>query len=110
MAITAVTDTVALVPRRYAETCAISGQIRIVDLPKDRAEKIDLSMLWHSRVNDDPGLLCLRSIVREAVKLHLEAAPPKSLPGNRGTLGSLRMKTKKPAVRSRRDRNKAGRR
>jgi DNA-binding transcriptional LysR family regulator len=106
MAITAVTDMVALVPRRYAETCANSGQIRIVDLPRNRAETVDLSMLWHSRVHDDPGSQWLRSIMREAVKLHFEAAQPRDLPGNRGKYGGARMKIEKAAVRSRRDRNK----
>jgi DNA-binding transcriptional LysR family regulator len=106
MAITTVTDMVALVPRRYAETWANSAQIRIVDLPKDRAETIDLSMLWHNRVHEDPGSQWLRSMIREAVKLHFEAAQPRDLSGNKGVYGGARMKSKKPPVRSGRDRNK----
>jgi DNA-binding transcriptional LysR family regulator len=102
IAVTAVTDMVALIPRRYAETCASSAKVRIVDLPKNRAEKIKASMLWHSRVQDDPGSLWLRSIVREAVKLHFEARPK----GSDGALGRARMKAKKSAVSSRHDRNK----
>jgi DNA-binding transcriptional LysR family regulator len=102
IAVTAVTDMVALIPRRYAETCASSAKVRIVDLPKNRAEKITASMLWHSRVQDDPGSLWLRSIVREAVELHFEARPK----GSDGALGRARMKAKKSAVSSRHDRNK----
>lgn len=105
MAVTSVTDMVALVPRQYAETCASSAKIRIVDLPKNRAEKIEVSMLWHSRVQHDPGSLWLRSIVREAVKLHFEDAQPKGLPGSNGAFGGARMKTKKQTARSKRDRN-----
>jgi len=61
MAVTAATDMVALVPRRYAEACASSAQIRIIDFPQDHAEMIELSMLWHSRAHDDPGSLWLRA-------------------------------------------------
>jgi hypothetical protein len=60
---------VTLVPRRYAEACASSTRIKIIDLPPDHAETIELSMLWHSRVHDDPGSLWLRALVREAVTL-----------------------------------------
>ena len=69
MAVTAATDMVALVPRRYAEACASSAHIRIIDFPQDHAEMIELSMLWHSRVHDDPGSLWLRALIREAVNL-----------------------------------------
>jgi DNA-binding transcriptional LysR family regulator len=103
MAVTAVTDMVALVPRQYAETCASSAKIRIVDLPRNHAEKIEVSMLWHSRVEHDPGSLWLRSVVREAVKLHFETAQPKA---NNGASGRARMKAKKSAGGSRNERNK----
>jgi hypothetical protein len=43
LAVTAATDMVTLVPRRFA--CASSAQIRIIDFPQDRAETIELSML-----------------------------------------------------------------
>ena len=102
IAVTAVTDMVALIPRQYAETCASSAKVRIVDVPKNRAEKIEATMLWHSRVQDDPGSLWLRSIVREAVKLHFEARPK----GSDGVLGRARMRAKKSTTSSRHDRNK----
>jgi hypothetical protein len=102
IAVTAVTDMVALIPRHYAETCASSAKVRIVDVPKNRAEKIEATMLWHSRVQDDPGSLWLRSIVREAVKLHFEARPK----GSDGALARARMKAKKSAAGNRHDRNK----
>jgi DNA-binding transcriptional LysR family regulator len=106
LAVTAITDMVALVPRRYAETIANPAQIRIVDLPKNHAAKIELSMLWHSRVQDEPGSLWLRSIVREAVRPCFESAPLESLPDSKGVFGGARMRTKEPTVRSQRDRNK----
>ena len=106
MAITAVTDMVALVPRRYAETSASAAQVRIVELPKNRADKIDIAMLWHSRVQDDPDSLWLRSIVREAVKLHIEDARPKASSAGSGVFGGRPVKTKAPAIRGKRDRNK----
>jgi DNA-binding transcriptional LysR family regulator len=76
LAVTAATDMVALVPRRYAEVCASSAQIRIIDFPRDHAETIEFSMLWHSRVHDDPGSLWLRALIREAVNLSSDALPP----------------------------------
>jgi DNA-binding transcriptional LysR family regulator len=77
MAVTAATDMVALVPRRYAEACASSAQIRIIDFPQDHAEMIELSMLWHSRVHDDPGSLWLRALIREAVNLSSDPLRPR---------------------------------
>jgi hypothetical protein len=76
IAVTAATDLVALVPRRYAEACANSTQIRIVDFPRDHAEMIEFSMLWHSRVHDDPGSLWLRALIREAVNLSSDPLRP----------------------------------
>jgi DNA-binding transcriptional LysR family regulator len=77
IAITAATDMVALVPRRYAEACASSAQIRIIDFPRDHAEMIEVSLLWHSRVHDDPGSLWLRALIREAVNLSTDALRPR---------------------------------
>jgi DNA-binding transcriptional LysR family regulator len=77
MAVTAATDMVTLVPRRYAEACRSSAQIRIIDFPQDHAEMIELSMLWHSRVHDDPGSLWLRALIREAVNLNSNALQPR---------------------------------
>jgi DNA-binding transcriptional LysR family regulator len=69
MAVTAATDLVALVPRRYAETCASSGQIRVIDLPKHQLKPIEIMMTWHSRCHDDPGSIWLRQAIRDAVTL-----------------------------------------
>jgi hypothetical protein len=78
MAVTAATDMVTLVPRRYAEACPSSAQIRIIDFPQDHAEMIELSMmLWHSRVHDDPGSLWLRALIREAVNLSSNPLQPR---------------------------------
>ena len=68
MAVIASTDMVTLLPRHYAETYARSTQVRIVERPKDRAETIDIAMLWHSRFNEDPGSLWLRALIREAAR------------------------------------------
>ncbi|MEH2563743.1 LysR family transcriptional regulator [Bradyrhizobium sp. AZCC 2289] len=69
IAVTAATDMVTLVARRYAAACPSSAQIRIIDFPRNHVETIELSMLWHSRVHDDPGSLWLRALIREAVTL-----------------------------------------
>jgi DNA-binding transcriptional LysR family regulator len=79
LAVTAATDMVTLVPRRFAKACASSAQIRIIDFPQDHAEMIELSMLWHSRVHDDPGSLWLRALIREAANLISDAARPPGL-------------------------------
>jgi DNA-binding transcriptional LysR family regulator len=103
IAVTAVTDMVALIPRQYAEAWASSAKVRIVDLPRNHAEKLEVSMLWHSRVQDDPGSLWLRSMVREAVKLRCAPARPK---GNDDALAKVHMKAKKSAGNDRHDRKK----
>jgi DNA-binding transcriptional LysR family regulator len=76
LAVIAATDLVTLVPRRFAKACASSTRIRIIEFPRDQAETIELSMLWHSRVHDDPGSLWLRALVRQAVNLSLAGLPP----------------------------------
>jgi hypothetical protein len=48
-------DMITLVPRRYAEACASSVQIKIIDSPLNQTETIEYSMLWHSRAHGDPG-------------------------------------------------------
>lgn len=69
MAVTAATDMVALVPRCYAETCASSGQIRVIELPKGRLKPIEIMMTWHSRQHDDPGSTWLRQVIRDSIVL-----------------------------------------
>src|SRR5258707_3696527 len=83
MAVTAATHMVTLVPRRYADACRSSAQIRIIDFPADHAEMMELSMLWHSRVHDDPGSLWLRALIREAVNLSSNALQPRESVVNR---------------------------
>jgi DNA-binding transcriptional LysR family regulator len=99
IAVTAATDMVALVPRRYAEACASSAQIRIIDFPQDHAEMIELSMLWHSRVHDDPGSLWLRALIREAVKLHFDEAGSKVSPVRNSVSGTTKMKARRVPAR-----------
>jgi DNA-binding transcriptional LysR family regulator len=95
IAVTAATDMVALVPRRYAEACASSAQIRIIDFPQDHAEMIELSMLWHSRVHDDPGSLWLRALIREAISLSADALRPRGSVNWKSASASAGKKAKK---------------
>jgi DNA-binding transcriptional LysR family regulator len=100
LAVTAATDMVALVLRRYAKACASSAQIRIIDFPQDHAEMIELSMLWHSRVHDDPGSLWLRALIREAVNLDSDALRPRGSVNRTGASASAGKKAKKVRART----------
>jgi DNA-binding transcriptional LysR family regulator len=102
LAITAATDMVTLVPRRYAKACASSAQIRIIDFPQDHAEMIELSMLWHSRVHDDPGSLWLRALIREAVKVSSDTLRPRGSVNRRSASASAGKKAKKVSTPTRR--------
>jgi DNA-binding transcriptional LysR family regulator len=105
MAVTAATDMVTLVPRRYAEACPSSARIRIIDFPQDHAELIELSMLWHSRVDDDPGSLWLRTLIRDSVKLHLDEARSMVSPGRNSISGTARLKPRRVSARVGRSRH-----
>jgi DNA-binding transcriptional LysR family regulator len=100
LAVTAATDMVTLVPRRYAKACASSAQIRIIDFPQDHAEMIELSMLWHSRVHDDPGSLWLRALIREAVNLSSDALRPRGSVNRTSASASAGKKAKKGPART----------
>ena len=100
LAVTAATDMVTLVPRRYAKACASSAQIRIIDFPQDHAEMIELSMLWHSRVHDDPGSLWLRALIREAVNLNSGALRPRGCVNRTSASASAGKKAKKVRART----------
>ena len=101
LAVTAATDMVTLVPRRYAKACASSAQIRIIDFPQDHAEMIELSMLWHCRVHDDPGSLWLRALIREAVNLSSDALRPRGSVNRTSASASAGKKAKKGPARTR---------
>jgi DNA-binding transcriptional LysR family regulator len=100
IAVTAATDMVTLVPRRYAEACPSSAQIRIIDFPQDHEEMIELSMLWHSRVHDDPGSLWLRALIREAVDLSSDALRPRGSVNRTSASASAGKKAKKVPART----------
>jgi DNA-binding transcriptional LysR family regulator len=89
MAITAATDMAALVPRCYAETCASSGRIRVIELPKGRLKPIPIMMTWHGRCDEDSGSIWLRHAIRDSLKLATEEAHRhKAFPGiKRATTG-----------------------
>jgi hypothetical protein len=101
MAVTAATHMVTLVPRRYAEACRSSAQIRIIDFPADHAEMMELSMLWHTRVHDDPGSLWLRALIREAVNLSSKALQPRESVNRTSASASAGKKAKKVPSRTR---------
>jgi DNA-binding transcriptional LysR family regulator len=100
LAVVAATDMVTLVPRRFAKTCASSAQIRIIDFPHDHAETIELSMLWHSRVHDDPGSLWLRALIREAVNLSSVGLQPRGSMKRTSASASAGRKAKKVPART----------
>lgn len=66
MRVVAGTDLVALVPRRFAERGAGPTSFVLLD-GGDEGGGIDLVMLWHGKLSDDPGLAWLRGLVREIV-------------------------------------------
>jgi DNA-binding transcriptional LysR family regulator len=98
LAVIAATDMVTLVPRRFAKACASSAQIRIIDFPHGHAETVELSMLWHSRVHDDPGSLWLRALIRQAVNLSSAGLQPRgSMKRTSGSASPGRKAKKVPA-------------
>jgi DNA-binding transcriptional LysR family regulator len=60
LATVAMTDLVALVPRRLAAWGAGIGDIALID-PAGSAGDMDMAMLWHRRLTSDSGLLWLRA-------------------------------------------------
>jgi hypothetical protein len=81
-------------------TCASSAQIKIIDFPRDHAEIIELSMLWHSRVHDDPGSLWLRALIREAVNLSSVGMQPRGSVKRTSASASAGKKAKKVPART----------
>jgi DNA-binding transcriptional LysR family regulator len=63
LAVVEQTDLVALVPRRVVRQT--QRRITILGEPNDRT-RIALSMLWHQKQRDDPGLAWLRGLIVEA--------------------------------------------
>lgn len=59
------TDMIALVPRRFAERDDPAHGVVALNAPEEGG--IDLMMLWHGKVDDDPGLAWLRGLIREIV-------------------------------------------
>jgi len=100
IAVTALTDMVTVVPRRYAEAYAGSSQIRIIAFPPEHDEIIELSMLWHSRVHDDPGSQWLRALIRQAVKLSSGAVRPRGSVTRTIASASVRKKARKERART----------
>ncbi|MGN6374186.1 MAG: LysR family transcriptional regulator [Sphingomonas sp.] len=66
IAVVARTDLIALVPKRFAQRDGGKQAVVRLDAPGE-AGGIDLTMVWHSRFDDDAGLAWLRGLIREIV-------------------------------------------
>lgn len=74
MATVAVTDLVAVVPRRLALKNLAALAIEIVDLPP--VSRVEMAMLWHGRLSGDHGLEWLGAEIRSCLDTNDGAAPP----------------------------------
>jgi DNA-binding transcriptional LysR family regulator len=61
IATVAVTDLVTQVPRRLAEKSARERRIAIIETTAN-PNRVEMAMLWHSRLAGDEGLLWLRNV------------------------------------------------
>lgn len=69
IATVAATELVALVPRRLAQQSARAQPIAIVETSTG-VHDVDMTMLWHSRLTGDAGLLWLRQLILECLELY----------------------------------------
>jgi DNA-binding transcriptional LysR family regulator len=67
-AVVARTDLIAILPRRIAAARAEAEGLYLFDTPTD-APDIEVTMLWHSRFNEDLGLAWLRALIVEVSTL-----------------------------------------
>jgi len=68
------TDLVAVLPRRLAAARAEEAGLYLFDTPTD-APDLELTMLWHSRFTEDPGLAWLRGLIVEVSAFDARPAP-----------------------------------
>ncbi len=61
-AVVARTDLVAILPGRLAAARAEEAGLHLFDTPTD-APELELTMLWHGRFHEDPGLAWLRGLI-----------------------------------------------
>ena len=73
-AVVARTDLVAVLPRRLAAARAEEAGLYLFDTPTD-APDLELTMLWHSRFTEDPGLAWLRGLIVEVSAFDARPAP-----------------------------------
>jgi DNA-binding transcriptional LysR family regulator len=66
-AVVARTDLVAILPGRFAAARAEQAGLYLFDTPTD-APVLELTMLWHGRFNEDPGLAWLRDLIVDVSK------------------------------------------
>ena len=72
IATVAATDLVAQVPRRLAEKSAKEQRVAIIETDAD-PNRVEMAMLWHSRLAADEGLLWLRELALGCLGLAREA-------------------------------------
>ncbi|SFK07249.1 type 2 periplasmic-binding domain-containing protein [Paraburkholderia megapolitana] len=65
IAVVGSSDMVALVPRRFAEINARQHGIVILESAGSQGH-FEVAMLWHNRLQADPGLAWLRCLIHEA--------------------------------------------
>jgi DNA-binding transcriptional LysR family regulator len=66
IAIVGRTRLVALVPRRFAQRYAEASGLVLIEAA-GAPEVLDISMLWHSKLAADPGLIWLRALIEECL-------------------------------------------
>ena len=73
-AVVARTDLVAVLPSRLAAARAEEAGLYLFDTPTDVPD-LELTMLWHGRFNEDPGLAWLRGLIVEVSTFDDRPAP-----------------------------------
>lgn len=67
------TELICLVPRKFGVIYADQGLVRVVSLPIN-LKPLPISMFWHPRVENDPAILWLRSVIKDLFTDRTEAA------------------------------------
>ena len=67
LAVVGRTDCIALVPKRFAQQDGDRHGVAILDVA-DSGDGVDLTMLWHSKFEEDAGVRWLREIVADLMR------------------------------------------
>lgn len=60
-------DLIAVVPERVADTAEFRSKLRVTDLPVT-VDPVPIHLMWHARLDRDPALIWLRTLLEEIVK------------------------------------------